>query len=169
MEIKRNSLHFRLYRNYASGPIWDLEHGRVNFCQYSRKVMGGFILALSVVVLGVIGGLGPMQFLGTYGLWLFTDNPLIPFITLAGTPLGVMGHLGIAAFVIEVAALGFVGGIELRDYIADKRRDYIADKRPVREVENKPDGFLTTWYLAWKLKYCPVVTLEKNDIKTSQY
>lgn len=156
MEIKKNSLHLRLYHTYAQENLWDLNAGKVNFCQYSRKVMLGFLVTLACVVGGVLAGLGPMQAIGTGVLWLFTDNPFIPFITMNEGFMGAMGNVGLAALIIETIVALFVLGYLVKEKLNEREFFQYTE-------EKKEPGFIKTWYLSWKEKYCPIMTIEQNE------
>lgn len=172
--IKRNSIQFRLFDTYSTGCVWDLDHGRVNFCQYSRKVMLGMLNVFVITLVLTFLSIGLLQVLGTVGLWLFTDNPWMPFIGQAfpfgdqiktgqGDWLTAMGGISwvalIGAFVVSV----IVGGCIL----TDKYNEYRNDHQKTDTVYDTNPSFITMWYRSWKNKFCPIMELEKKDVNES--
>jgi hypothetical protein len=168
MEIKRNSLRLRLYTKYTTHSLYDLENDNkpVNFCQYARGVFLGVGGAVLVTMGCALLALGWMQAIGTIGLWLFTDNPLMLFITDAEGAgwLMVAGDVGAISFGIQ-ALLGIICGLTLswvriKDEYRQRWYDYKEDRKHVHEK-----GFIATLYDAWKNKYCPMMTLEEDNWK----
>ena len=159
MEIDKNSLHYRLYHVYGSGSMTDLEYELVNFCQYSRKVMIGILMTAVVVLIGVELGLGLLEAFGSLGLWLFTDNPFILLLPIIGKGgLAALGDLALAAIFIELALLLFYISTAIKNGL-----NYgLTCFRVSNPKEKKEPGFIKTWYMSWKEKYCPTVTLEKD-------
>ncbi len=165
MKISKESWHYRLFSTYANGNRYDLETGRLNFCQYSRSVMGGFLMTLVVVVAGVLIGTSMLQLVPTILLGLFTDNGWMWFILPLGPDEGgsLLNIIGLGATVFlafemvmlaVLVVLGVMVGIRklYRSFREKKHEDYAV----------APDGFIVTWYKSKKEKFCPVVTMDPN-------
>ena len=153
MEIKRNSLHLRLYNVYGHGSMCDLENNRVNFCKYARYVIKGVINAIGFVFLGVVCGLGVIQLVMSPLLWLITDNPFVLFFPPILNDFFFMltSTISISIIIATLLISIILGWLTLEEKI-----------RKVRKTKEKTDGFFRTWYQSWKEKYCPIVTLENN-------
>ena len=171
MKIDTKSMHYRLFKEYARGDVYELKCGILNFCQYSRRVFLGVIMALVMVLLGVFLASGPFQFLGSLVLWAVTDNPLMWFIEPlnieeGGSLLNIAGMMMITAAAFEIllgiAFVAVAGGGTVVGWAVDRVHKLRQDKGV---VEYKEPGFLATWYRSKKDKFCPLVTVEQEDVK----
>lgn len=155
MEIIKGSWHHRLATVYSNLSDWEIERGKINFCQYSRKVMGGAIVAMIVVILGVLIGSSWLQVgIPTFN-WLFNDMAWVWYWDPTGNGTQVpFASILIAILVLQIASVCVflvAGSIVAYNTVFPKRMDDSADQAP--------PGFFRTWYRSWKEKFCPIVTL----------
>jgi len=158
MEIDTNSWHWRLANTYFVATLWNLEHYQYNFCQYSRLVLGGFLMVLIAIGLGVFVGLGWIQGIAALLNLIFSDGPFLWFINDAN----ISGQFAIASIIIQglILLAGILQLIEDRVKGWRARRSF-TERDPVEKPAKEP-GFLKTWYRAWKHKYCPLVTKKES-------
>lgn len=166
MKIDQKSLHHRLFEHYGRGNMWELEHDRLNFCQYSRRVGVGFLVTLLCVVTGTFVALGPLQLIASGMLWMFTDNGLMWFIepiTMidGGSWINVLGLAAHAVIVLEGLLALTVAVVVVIMLIRDWYENRDTGEKPKKIA--KPDGFMMTWYKSKKDKYCPMVTLYDEE------
>ncbi len=166
MKISRESWHYRLFSTYANGDTWHLERERINFCQYSRKVLAGFLMTLVVVAGGVLLGIGLLQLLGSILLWMFTDNGWMWFI-LPLTPSeggSFLNTIGLAAIILLGFEMLVIAMLAVVWVIKKLQTGYWWFRGRTQEDDaSVPDGFFLTWYKSKKEKFCPVVTIASPD------
>lgn len=136
----KKSLHYRLAHVYAKCYEWDLQY--MNICEYTRKVLFGFFLAilLSFVVGGVLGG--------------FTDFLIWFYVALTTGQYVELHSVGIFGVSIVVGSLVLVGSAMLKDKYHSYKRHKVIHEQP------KPPSFIAEAYRSFKDKVCFKVNFE---------
>jgi len=162
MEINSKSWHFRLFHIYGGGSIfhkfkvdgghdeWSFAND-MNLCTYSTHVLVGFIICLIIVLLGVVIGLGWIQGIEA----VLTD---FSSFRHSATLLSVIGNFSLA---IQIVIGGLLLIVRTVVFLTEKTAEKI--KRIKSKSTNKQRGFFSALIKAKKEKYCPMLTLIKND------
>jgi len=135
-------LAFCLFSKYAGGYTKHKD-GRLEFkknftfCDYAKRVIGGFLVCCAIVAGGVLVGLGWIQGIG---LILTQDFVMMNFA-------GAFGALSLALQILVLALIAI-------DSFLNKTRLF------TRNCDKEP-GFVKMWVKSKKEKYCPIVTTKK--------
>lgn len=132
--IKTNSWHYKL-ANLGGRSIYPGQN--INFCDYTRNVISGFLLFTFMVLFVVGGSLGVVTCFYQFFRWVFT-----------GVAMHEVCASGLyAMFVITLVLLGF----NFQETISKKLKSN-------KEKENP--GFFKLLYLKWKQKTCFILEVE---------
>lgn len=133
--LNMNSWHYRMAGRVSNG-----DHN--GLCEYGRRVLFG--TALFSVITFVIGW---------FVIWNIMGGVLAVQGTYSTNSTYFLANIIVLCSLFSVA---FVSGVvKLNDFIMERQRlKYIKQRR---EPENKPSGFLSSWFTAWKNKVCPQI------------
>lgn len=149
--IKVDSKLFRLYaaRRIRKGPHWgiedviegDVETGYLNICTYVRNIALQLghrgMINLGKLLFGFILGVFIVTPIMTFGLWLFTDNPFMPFF----------GKLGGIILVFEAFWLVF--------FVLDAGIHYLQEEGVFKQVSlMTTHNVVSEWFKAKRGKFC---------------
>lgn len=160
MEITKGSWHHRLATHYSNLTDWELQHDNVNFCEYFWRVVRGFGTAIFLTIVGVLCLGGWVQVGVPTFNWLFNDMPWVwYFDPTPDTPMSALAVLFLVALFLQVVVAVLM--------VCSLGHDAYREIFPKRTVDNEdqplPIGFFRTLYRSWKDKFCPIVTLKKDD------